>query len=317
MHRDPEEDLSQLPYLALLQGKGPGILPELAKKAIKTRIDFESQMKQNKKFNYFDFISDNIQWKNAFTKKNIAVVSFKLKGSSGDPILSKAGISNLDKKPDMKPGEWTAQRELDGHGERIALVDAINQARSQGWQPKDEKGSLIPPFSEEFPPSQENLLKYKPALKEAEIVVYTEIKPCKDKLGGLMSCGELLDTLLSDKDHNLYYSYVDSVDKNQVKAAEKYFAETFLKPSKSSEETVSESATMVNFGKDISTLSATLSELKEEEELANLESHYTTQFGSLVEHTPPEIVPEVQKPKEENKKVEGPQQKKPKFKQDS
>ena len=97
---------------------------------------------------------------------------------------------------------------LSGHGERLAIGLAINDAIGKGWKPIDEEReelkSLgdIPP-----PPSEKDLMRFAHALNNIQVTLYTERGPCNRSKNGETPCETLLNRLfINDTNHRVFHS---------------------------------------------------------------------------------------------------------------
>lgn len=97
---------------------------------------------------------------------------------------------------------------LSGHGERLAIGLAINDAIGKGWKPIDEEReelkSLgdIPP-----PPSEKDLRRFAYALENIQVTLYTERGPCNWSKNGETPCETLLNRLfINDTNHRVFHS---------------------------------------------------------------------------------------------------------------
>jgi len=183
-------------YKGLMGNQGEAEISSLAKKVMQKRVD--DQLRKTPQG--FLSIGDAILPKWSIVGTNYAIVKIKFIDKDGHlkEVESDVLVSGEEKKGKERKQSAKSTEE---HSERKALANAINKAIKDGWDPIDKNGKLLGALN--IPPSSEQLMEYKEALKNTDVILFTEREPCDTGEG---NCSEFLEKLLSEKKHKIYHS---------------------------------------------------------------------------------------------------------------
>lgn len=186
-------------YVDLLNGTneiGGALLSDLAKETMHVRlwndIDRKPKLSWDKKKERC-----TVSW--SLLAKNFSIVQLSFTNFENvlKTVKSKASDSSQETRSSENPTT---------HSERYALGEAINEAIKIGWKPK----GIMNPQPLKKPPSEEDLLQYREALKEVSIILYSEREPCHREHGtfpkNVKTCMELFNIILQGDNHHLYHS---------------------------------------------------------------------------------------------------------------
>lgn len=188
----------QKSYSGLLQMQKMDTVGNLANIVMNARVMVETAPKRKPKLSW-DKKKEKciVLW--SLLAANFAIVQFTFKDSEGveKTIISEPARSSPDER---------SSKDSTTHAERYALGEAINEALRQGWKPKGIKN----PQALDLPPTEEQFMQYKEALKNASIVLFSEREPCKREHGtfpkGVKTCTELFSNILTGENHHLYHA---------------------------------------------------------------------------------------------------------------
>jgi len=213
----------QVNYDELLEeGRGDETLDKLAALTMRARVDFECGSEGGKKEIYWH--RDGYPWVSfTLTGKNFAAVQLEVDDIITEPVAFESA-----------PGEQSTGSPSK-HAERYALADAINQAIDLGWKPKFKEENLE---KLNIPPQYEELAKFKDALKDASVTLFSEKSLCtieKNRLPeGDINCSQAMPKILSGKNHRIYYAVIGNKEDQKLRTArEEYHKNTEHKAQRS------------------------------------------------------------------------------------